>query len=241
MGELEKYGLLSLASIAVLFLVLTFVRRDTPHDLRASSAAAASRDAAEPVVASGEKRPSPRAEPSQDEPKGPHAASPGDDESSRPRAEVPRVPVEPVDAATVGRRRDAYVIAKGDTLSSIAARYLGSARRWPEIVAANGRLDPQTLQIGQVIRLPAAAPLEPPETAPVPRNAPVPERAAPKPAGRATRPSANEHTVVDGDTLSNLAQRYYKDARQWLRIYRENRARIPDADRLTVGTILRLP
>ncbi|MBX3385462.1 MAG: LysM peptidoglycan-binding domain-containing protein [Phycisphaeraceae bacterium] len=49
-----------------------------------------------------------------------------------------------------------YTIQKGDVLSVIAQKTLGSARRWPEIVAANKSVidDPDTLPVGTVIRIP---------------------------------------------------------------------------------------
>jgi len=47
-----------------------------------------------------------------------------------------------------------YTIRKKDTLWSIATRYLGSGKRWPEIVAVNPGLDPKKLRIGQTIKIP---------------------------------------------------------------------------------------
>jgi LysM repeat protein len=46
-------------------------------------------------------------------------------------------------------------VRRGDTLSAIAARYLGRASRWPEIARLNGVRDPRMLRVGQVLRLPA--------------------------------------------------------------------------------------
>lgn len=50
-----------------------------------------------------------------------------------------------------------YVVRKGDTLSSIAHRELGSKARWKDIVAANGSSlrDPAALSPGMKIRIPA--------------------------------------------------------------------------------------
>jgi nucleoid-associated protein YgaU len=48
-----------------------------------------------------------------------------------------------------------YTVQKGDTLWGIAAKTLGSGRRWKDIVAVNPGLDPQKLQIGQVLLIPA--------------------------------------------------------------------------------------
>lgn len=48
-----------------------------------------------------------------------------------------------------------HVIVKGDTLYSLARRYLGHGRRWQEIQAANAGLDPRKLRVGQEIVIPA--------------------------------------------------------------------------------------
>jgi nucleoid-associated protein YgaU len=50
-----------------------------------------------------------------------------------------------------------YVVRKGDTLSSIAQRELGSKARWKDIVTANGSSlrDPGALSPGMKIRIPA--------------------------------------------------------------------------------------
>lgn len=72
-------------------------------------------------------------------------------------------PVESVEAApeAPGRftRPDAdartYTVRAGDTLSSIAARELGRASRWPEIGALNGLANPDLIVVGQVLTLPA--------------------------------------------------------------------------------------
>lgn len=51
-----------------------------------------------------------------------------------------------------------YVIEKGDTLSGIAKKYLGSASKYPEIFEANREVikDPDLIYPGQTIRIPLA-------------------------------------------------------------------------------------
>ena len=50
-----------------------------------------------------------------------------------------------------------HVVAEGDTLAAIARARLGSADRWPEIVALNGSLDPERLALGSRFWLPPPA------------------------------------------------------------------------------------
>lgn len=49
------------------------------------------------------------------------------------------------------------------------------------------------------------------------------------------------HTVVDGDTLWDLAQRYYDDPFDWRRIWEANRAGIADPNLIAPGQMLVIP
>ncbi|MBY0396223.1 MAG: LysM peptidoglycan-binding domain-containing protein, partial [Thermoleophilia bacterium] len=49
-----------------------------------------------------------------------------------------------------------YTIKKGDTLTAIASRELGSAKRWEMLVAANPHLDEESLRPGMSIKIPAS-------------------------------------------------------------------------------------
>lgn len=51
-------------------------------------------------------------------------------------------------------RNRVYVAAAGDTLSSISARLLGDASRWPELARLNGIRDPERVTRGMTLRLP---------------------------------------------------------------------------------------
>ncbi|WP_222172228.1 LysM peptidoglycan-binding domain-containing protein [Cellulomonas sp. C5510] len=91
-----------------------------------------------------------------------------------------------------------YTVQPGDTLSSIAARELGDADRYPEIFEAStntvqpdGRrvTDPDVIDIGQVLTIPGtvepvAAPTDPPPAAANPESdaAPAPDVALPEPS-----------------------------------------------------------
>jgi nucleoid-associated protein YgaU len=50
-----------------------------------------------------------------------------------------------------------HIVVQGDTLSAIAATYLGDAGRWREIAVANRVIDPFALAIGGNLVIPAAA------------------------------------------------------------------------------------
>jgi len=65
------------------------------------------------------------------------------------------MPVPPRPAATNLQAGATYVVKPGDTLSGLAARFLGASSRWPEIVALNPGVTPETLKAGQTLVMPA--------------------------------------------------------------------------------------
>ena len=52
---------------------------------------------------------------------------------------------------------------------------------------------------------------------------------------------ATRHTVADGDTLSQLAVRYYGSAEAYWRIYEANRDVLTSPDLLPIGAVLEIP
>lgn len=89
---------------------------------------------------------------------------------------------------------------------------------------------------------PAPAPAEPAPATPAPAEpAPAPAPATPAPAEPAPAPAGGEqsHTVVRGDTLWDLAEKYYGDGQKWPTI-RDANPGIAERD-LTIGSTLKIP
>jgi hypothetical protein len=93
-----------------------------------------------------------------------------------------------------------HVVQRGETLWSLAARYLGNGHRWREIVALNQALirSAQDLPVGATIRIPGRAPglAQRPQPAPAPAGnvpPPVVDTAAPPPA---TPPGAPQTRTI---------------------------------------------
>ena len=63
------------------------------------------------------------------------------------------VPI-PINLETIPEIGTTYTIKEGDTLSAISKKMLGSAGRWREIIKLNPGLNPDKLQIGQIIKIP---------------------------------------------------------------------------------------
>ena len=50
-----------------------------------------------------------------------------------------------------------------------------------------------------------------------------------------------QYIVVSGDTLSEVARKYYGDANKWTIIFEANRNQIQDPNRIYAGQVLRIP
>jgi nucleoid-associated protein YgaU len=85
---------------------------------------------------------------------------------------------------------------------------------------------------------PAATIVKPSASALTPVPAPSNHRAAT--AAQASR-EVRRHVIAEGDTLFNLAQRYYGDGERFIDVYRANRDVLTSPDRLPVGTALIIP
>ena len=124
------------------------------------------------------------------------------------------------------KRAQTYTVARGDTLSGIAAR---NGVRWQDVARANGIADPRTLAAGQRLRMPAR---------------PAPAAAARPQAGHVRAPVARprqapvpaEYRVARGDTLSGIAARNGVSARELARLNG-----ISDMNAITAGQRLRMP
>ncbi len=124
-------------------------------------------------------------------------------------------------------RPGTWRVANGESLSLIAQKALGSARRWPEIVAANPGIDPDRLKVGTVLKLPDASTLQEIVGTPVPTGTPG---------------SGNTYVVKDGDSLSSIARRLLGSEDAWQSLFDANRETLRnDPDRLSVGLTLVIP
>jgi len=182
-------------------------------------------------------------------------AYPGERASTQPSTlEEPaslRVVVPAGAPAVVAAPSGLHTVASGETLSTIAARYLGNESRWKELVKLNPGLDPRKLKIGMQIRVSgdsqsvAAAPASKPDAG----SAPASTLVAPPGAGSAkpvaATPTASvsgrTHTVVKGDTLGAIAKKYLGSATRADDLYAANKDVLKSKDALKLGQVLRIP
>jgi len=200
-------------------------------------------------------------------------ASPGNAETPAPGSDGPR-PVTParatpgVGAASAASgaasgQEQVHVVASGDTLSSIAKRYLGKESAWTAIARANPGVDPTAMRVGTRLRIPAADAAGTTAAASTPAAANTgssttgssttgssttgssttgSSTTGPSRPATASGGATTSHTVVAGDTLSSIARKHFGDGKYWEEIYAANKATIgSDPAVLKVGQRLTLP
>lgn len=147
-------------------------------------------------------------------------------------SDAPTLASNPSAATSASNSVREHVVASGDTLSSIAARYLGSEAKWEEIAKANPGINPNAMKVGAKLSIPsgsiasASSARAPSTSAPAPTTAPVP---------------SNEYVVKAGDTLTRIARQTLGSA-DWESIYEANRSVIgPNPAALRVGMKLSIP
>lgn len=143
------------------------------------------------------------------------------------KVEPPKV-APPAAAPAVPAGQRTWTVHQGDTLVEIAKKVYGSSKHWRAIAEANKKElpDPDRPKVGQVLLLPEIK--EQPKAAPA--KAPGDELAG-----------KDVYTVKEGDNLETLAERFYHDRTQWMKIFEANKARMKDVHTLRVGQKLQLP
>jgi len=137
-----------------------------------------------------------------------------------PAPEEPSIEV-PQDAGVAAAT---WTVRPGDSIWKIAREVLGSSDRFLEIVRANADINTDRLKVGQVIKLPAGSGGSSAQVSPA----------------DAVTTTAREHVVSSGESLASIAKHYY-GVEDWQRLLDANRDRISRPERLSIGTVLRIP
>ncbi len=118
-----------------------------------------------------------------------------------------------------------HTVAAGEHPGDIAKRYYGKRALGVKLAEYNG-VDPRRLKIGQVLRVPELAQLDP-TAAPAPTTGDLTtplvaegESTAPTPAPE--QPRIRTVKVAEGDTLFGIARRIYGDGTRWREIAQLN-------------------
>ena len=158
----------------------------------------------------------------------------GTPESAALAGAAPKDTRKPVQAKT-------YKTRKGDTLSEISQRLLGSSRHWKRIFNANrDKLrKPEHLREGMILTVPQVA---------VARKGSAGVGAADRAAQNATAKSSSRkakspksYRVARGDTLSSIAKCFYGSTQKWPRIYQANQTVLAGPNTIAPGLRIVIP
>ena len=121
-------------------------------------------------------------------------------------------------------------IAAGESFYSIAQAVYGNGKYYKLILAANPKVDPHRLRIGQILVIPE---LNDADRAPARNSASV----AP-----AAIDSSTQYVVASGDTLESISRKLYGTPAMIAKLYQMNRSVIgSDENVLKIGWVLKLP
>jgi nucleoid-associated protein YgaU len=119
-----------------------------------------------------------------------------------------------------------HIVAKGETLWSIAEDNYGSGYNWVDVKEAN-KLTQNDIEVGQKLVIPSVASKKPTLTQKVTVN-------------KTVEPIAKEsYTVVKGDCLWDIAVRAYGDGYKWSEIAKANKLVNPNV--IHAGNVFVLP
>jgi nucleoid-associated protein YgaU len=141
------------------------------------------------------------------------------------------------------RGETTHTVASGETMSSIAKKYLGSENAWRTIAKANPAVDPTAMKIGTKIRIPSGDEADSKPAVRTTAGGTTGGTAGTGASSTATASSGEStHVVSSGDTLASIARKYYGNTKHWERIYSENKGLIgSDPAALKIGQKLKIP
>lgn len=122
-----------------------------------------------------------------------------------------------------------YTVVEGDNLWTLAEKVYSSGYNFVDIASANSIINPDYIEVGQKIKMPDVSPKESTVGDITPQAAMTKSEASIAPT----------YTVVEGDSLWNIAQNQYNDPYKWTRIAQLNPT-ITNPDFIIPGQVLKL-
>ena len=234
MGRLEKQIIIgALALVGVLLTIVVFKGLKPREDVDVRQPLFISLDEEGPVVDSEKETPKTLQQDKFPDFGEGSQQSPGKSEDGLAEHKIlrPQLKEMLVPPSAKAQKPRIYTIAPNDTLSEIAQKQLGSQRRMDEILEMNPGLDINRLVPGETLVLPG-------------RNAQAQSAKAETGTGRVVEGNAKvrTHTVAAGDSLWELADRYYGKGHRVDRIVAANPKLLPDKNAvLSIGWVLVIP
>lgn len=114
-----------------------------------------------------------------------------------------------------------HTVVEGETLWTISEKYYKSGYNWVDVAQANNLANPDLVASGTELTIPDTQPKVLPET------------------GITSTITGDTYTVVQDDTLWDIAVRAYGDGFKWVEISKANN--LPNPDLIHPGNVLKLP
>jgi nucleoid-associated protein YgaU len=122
-----------------------------------------------------------------------------------------------------------YEVLRGDNLWKIAVDKYDNGYVWPKIAEINNLDNPSVLEAGQKLLIPEKIIVNGEEFGVISSTT------------IGNNSLEGEYQVARGDSLWKIAVRAYGDGYQWVKIWEENRSKLPNANGLEIGMMLKIP
>lgn len=154
--------------------------------------------------------------------------------------------IPPVDIEESEGLPTSHTIQEGEDLWRISEKYYGTGYNWVDIASANNITNPDQIEAGQQITIPAVTPKLAQAESPSPEitevvTSIVPTDVPPTPTTEETQLTVgkNAHKVAKGESLWKIAETYYSSGYNWVDIATANN--IKDPNILEEGQELTIP
>lgn len=132
-----------------------------------------------------------------------------------------------------------HEVMAGETLWSISEKYFKSGYNWTDIAAANKLKNGNLIEKGQKLTIPDVAPKK--QTVAVKSEAKS-EMKVEIMSDKSDVKAGSEYEIKPNDSLWKIAVATYGDGYQWVKVYKENKAKIGRNPNILIsGTKLSLP
>ncbi len=133
---------------------------------------------------------------------------------------------------------DTHRVQQGDTLSSLAVAYYGSASFTHVLVEANPDLaDPDRLKVGAIVKIPSR-----PQAGETQRQAEPSPSTPTDPSPTRVDDGGRTYVVKPGDSFYRIARDELRDASRWMELFELNKGVVGgNPTHLRVGQVLALP
>jgi len=129
-----------------------------------------------------------------------------------------------------------HTVKEGENLWGISNQYYGSGIYYPAIREANNLDNAEQIRAGQDLTIPQLSASRK-ETL----RKKASDRTTSASSGGSTASKGSTYMTREGDTFWKIAKRVYGNGAKWVAIWKANKDRVPDPDKLMAGVELQIP